>query len=119
MYVFIATIFTAELIIAGAIISLVLKFDKKVLESNDKSAIAGKELLQTTKQIKEILISTQSVIENAVSYINKKKHEFRQKLINLAMIYAILVVFTLKFKRAAEVFQYALLAKEVWDRVPV
>ena len=119
MYVFIATIFIAELIIAGTIIFLILKFDKKAQEFNIQASISGKELIKTTKEVKEILITAQGVIENVTSYISKKKNEFRQKLINLAMIYAILVVFKLRFKRAATVFQYALLAKEVWDRVPV
>lgn len=119
MYVFIATIFIAELIIAGAVVFLILNLDKKVIAITEQARITGKELLDTTKEVREILISTQNVINNAIKYIVKKKNEFRQKLINLALIYAILIVFKLKFKRAAEVLQYALLAKEVWNRVPV
>lgn len=119
MYVFIATIFIAELIIAGAIVSVILKIDKKVIEATNKAKYTSDILIKTTKKVKDILVSAQNVMENIVSYVDKKKRELRQKLINLAMIYAILVVFKLKFKRAATVFQYALLAKEVWDRVPV
>ena len=119
MYVFIATIFLAELIIAGFFVSLFLKFDKKVLELNCLTVYTGNELIKTTKEVREILISAQNVVSNAVNIINKKKHEIRQKLINLAIIYAILIVFKMKFKRAAAILQYTLLAKEVWDRIPV
>ena len=119
MYVFIATIFIAELIIAGSIILLLKKLDTKVKSLNEDSISCGKELIKTTKEVKEILISAQNIMDNAVSYVNRKKKEFRQKLINLAAIYAILVIFKVKFRRAALILQYLILAKDIWSRIPV
>jgi len=119
MYVFIATIFIAELIIVGTLILFTVKIDKKVIDAKTSVEKSSVSVVSVIKEIHDILISAQSIMNNAVTYINKKKHEFRQKLINLAIIYAILVVFKLKFKRAAVILQYALLAKDLWNRIPV
>ena len=119
MYLFIATIFIAELIIAAALISLFVNCDKQALKYSAQIVSANTAIKSTIVEVREILISAQNIMDRAVDYIHNKKKEFRSKLINLALIYVILILFKTKYKRAATIFQYLLLAKDFWNSIPV
>ena len=118
MYVFIATIFIAELIIVGFIINLLVKCDKKVICLNSYISNCGKDILQSVKNVHSIFTSLQGVIGNITGFFEKKKRDFRIKIINLVLIYALLIVFRLRFIKAAAILQYALLLKDFWASIP-
>lgn len=119
MYVFIATIFIAELIIVGFVISLLVKCDKKIICANSCILDNSDDIIRTVKKVRNILTSLQGVIGNITGFFDKQKHNLRRKMINLVLIYAILIVFRIKFKRAATILQYALLLKDFWTSIPV
>ena len=119
MYVFIATIFIAELIIAGFILSIILKLDKKVNQFCYSVSNTGDIIIKTVKKCHSILVNIQNIIGNSMMFLIKKKHAFRNKLINLGIIFLILAVFKIKFKRAAAFLQVMLLLSEYWNKIPV
>ena len=119
MYVFIATIFLAELIIAGFIIYWLYKINNIVSNTIKQAAEAEIMTINTIKQFRKVLKSTRDIISNYIDFFVKKKHEIRNKLINLLLVYLILVVFKTKFKRAATILQYAILFKDFWNSIPV
>ena len=118
MYVFIATIFIAELIILGFIISVIRKlrteingFNKQVLE-NQMATIS------VVKEFREVLCTAQNIMGKTIDFFGQKKREMRNKMLNLALIYTLLIIFKLKFKKAASVLQYALLLRDFWLTIP-
>lgn len=118
MYVFIAIIFIAELIITFSIINWILKFDKKMLAFGKE---LNKNLGTTTlllKQATNLLRTTQNIIERSTGFLSRKKREFIAKIINLVIIYLFLFVFKVKFKKAAAVLQYFLIVKDLWASIP-
>ncbi len=119
MYVFIATIFIAELIIAGFIIYMTLKLRKKINNFNEQVLKNQKITIATVKEFHEILRTAQNIMNKTVDFVSKKKKELRSKLLNLAIIYALLIFFKVKFKRAASILQYALLLRDFWLSIPI
>lgn len=119
MYVFIAIIFIAELIITIALINYIRRIDKKVLAIGEQMIETGKESIKLVKSLKAVLASAQTILDNTVNFIDLKKKQIRQKIINLVLIYLILFVFKTKFKKAAEIMQYLLILKDFWVSIPV
>ena len=119
MCLFIAIILIAELIIAGSIIYWLIKFDKKAKAFTTQWIATEKDSINLIKEFRGILKSAQKIMDKAVDFVVKKKRDIKRKLISLTIIYAMLVVFKLKFKRAALVLQYALLARDLWKNIPI
>lgn len=119
MCLFIATIFIAELIIAGSVIYWLVKFDKKAKNFTMQWIATEKESINLIKEFRGILISAQKIMDKAVDFVVKKKRDIKRKLISLTIIYAMLIVFKVKFKRAAILLQYALLARDLWKSIPI
>jgi len=119
MYVFIATIFIAELIIAGFIIYWLQKFRKSVGFTMKQAAEVEVMTIGTIKQFRKVMKSTQGLIGNYINFFDKKKHEIRNKILHLILIYLILILCKTKFKRAATILHYALLIKDFWNSIPV
>ena len=108
MYLFIAIIFTAELIIAGALIRLLVNWDKKAKDFTTQWIKTETDSIRLIKEFRHILKSAQDIMENTVIYVRKKSKEIKQKLINLTLIYVMLTV-----------LQYFILAKDVWNSIPI
>lgn len=119
MYVFIAIIFIAELIIAGAAISWLIGFDKKAKAVTEQWVSTGRDSVELVRKSREILISAQEIMEKGVVFLKRKKREIHRKILHLALIYLILVVFKTKFKKAAVILEYAILLKDFWKSIPI
>lgn len=118
MYLFIATIFIAELIIFGFILRLLILGDKKINCCRTYALNCGNDIIKTVQEVKGILITTQNILGKATEFVIKKRKEMKNKLINMAFIYMIILVFKMKFKRAATVLQYLLILKDFWASIP-
>lgn len=118
MYVFIAIIFIAELIVAGFVLYWIIRADKAVKNLDNQVAQYSPCVVASLKNVRIGVGLVQDSIEKVLVFINRKRHEFRQRIINLVLIYAILLVLRVKFKKAAAICQYAMLLKEFWDSVP-
>ena len=119
MYLFIATIFIAELIIAGFILSLILKADKNVKKYILMVSDKDKGLIPTIKELRKVVKLANNTICNSLTFVVKKRKEFLNKLMHLGLIYLCIVLFKTKFKRTATLLQYALLVKDFWSSIPV
>ena len=119
MYVFIATIFIAELIIAGFIIYWLNRFGKIISSVIQKAAEAEIMTISTIKQSRKVLKSAQKFACNYVDFFVTKKNEIRKKILHLVLMYLFLVVFKTKFKNAATILQYVILFKDFWKSIPV
>ena len=118
MNLFIGIIFIAELIIAGTLINWILKIDKKAKDFTVQWIKTEKDSIKLIKEFKGILVSAQGIMDKTVDFVKNKKKQFRRKLINLVIIYTILIVFKMKFKRAAMLLQYFIIASDLWKSIP-
>lgn len=115
MYLFIATIFIAELIIASTIISKIVQADKWVCKFNEKVSLCRPEIKNGINTIKDTVSCAKELVENFTTLIRKKQQEFRLRVIKTLIIYALLVVMKSRFKKLATFCQYLVFAKDYWD----
>lgn len=119
MYLLISIVFIAELIIALTLVYWIVKFDRKAKNFTKQWITTEQDSIKLIKEFRGILKTSQKVMNNTIDFVAKKKREFKRKLINLAIIYAVLVVFKFRFKRAALLLQYLIIAQDLWKRIPV
>ncbi len=117
MFLFIATIFIAELIIAGTLIVNILKADKAVKALNS-------ELVGQKPQIKAILSGIREGIHEVKekqSYffdlIKKKREQYLINSLKLILTYLLLHFIKSRYKKASAICNGILLIKDVWDSV--
>lgn len=115
MYLFIATIFIAELIIASTIISKIVQADKWVCKFNEKVSQCRPDIHQCALFIKETVTCAKELVETITTVIKKKQEEFRLRVIKTLIIYALLLVMKSRFKKLATFCQYLVFAKDYWD----
>ena len=107
MYIFIAIIFIAELIIALQIILLILKADKKVCDFND-CIKEFNPLAQTCMQYVRCLSNVFSDnVSKVINFIKKQREKIIFKTITSVAIYSLLLFFRfkkIKMKRIHKLF---------------
>lgn len=119
MYVFIAIIFIAELIITFAIINFIIKTNKRVLSFGLEITQTMKDSVNLVKQSRKVLQGLQNIMGLTVNYVSKKKREFIRKIFHLIIIYLMLFVFKVRYKKAAAILQYLIILKDLWTSIPV
>ncbi len=119
MYLFIATIFIAELIIAGSLIIFIVKTDRKVRELNNRVIVFKPVLEGYLKAFKKAVYNLQNTFEAFFTFIKKKRQQFLTKVIIAVVMYASLIFFRGRFKKAAAVFQTLVLLKDYWDEFTI
>ena len=119
MYLLFSIVFIAELIIASALIYWIVKIDHIAKNYTKQWIVTEQESIKLIQDFRSILKSAQKTMDKTIDFVKKKKREFKRKLINLDIIYAILIVFKLRFRRAALLLQYIILAQDVWKSIPI
>ncbi len=119
MYIFIAIIFIAELIIAGYVISLICRADKIAAAYNEKVLLNKPVISNGVTAFREGVRSVQTVISGTKACVARKRAELWRRLVNLIVIYIILFILKIRFKKAATLLQYLVFMKECWDSIPV
>lgn len=119
MYLFIATIFIAELIIAGSLIIFLIKLDRKVREMNNRVIIFKPVLKGYLKALKKAVYNFQNTFESFFKFLKKKRQQFITKVIIAIVMYASLIFLRGKFKKTAAVFQTLVLLKDYWDELMI
>lgn len=105
MYIFIAIIFIAELIIALNLITWVLKADRKVRELN-MCVDAFNPLVQTAMQYARCLVrGFNGAFEKVLVFVKKKKEQVVFKTVVMVAIYTMLIVFKIKTKKASKIYK--------------
>lgn len=119
MYLFIATIFIAELIIAATLINFILKADRKVCELNNKVTELKPYIEDWLKSFKDVVYNLQNTVSSFFAFVKRKRDQFLTKLIISIVIYASLIFFKGRFKKAAAIFQTLVLLKDYWDEFTI
>lgn len=119
MYLFIATIFIAELIIASALIGWILKADKFARNFNSKVDSFKPVLKEHLKSFKDSVYNLQNTVETFFNFIKKKRDQFIKKIFITIVMYGSLIFFKGRFKKAAAVFQTLVLVKDLFDELTI
>ncbi len=105
MYILIAIVFIAELIIALNIILLIVKADRKVCEFN-VCVEAFKPLAQTVLQYARCLVrSFNCSFDKVLAFFKKKKEQVIFKTVVMISIYVILIVFKIRTKKVSKIYK--------------
>lgn len=72
MYLFIAIIFIAELIIAGTLISGILKADRMICSLNSKVSALKPDIKCALAQTRECVSCLQTSVNSLISFVKKK-----------------------------------------------
>ncbi|MBO5434911.1 hypothetical protein J6A31_03690 [bacterium] len=117
MFLFIATIFIAELIIVSTLISYIMKVDK-VVKRLHKDVVALKPQLETALVgVRSGIHQVKEKKDSIFDVINKKRNKYIAGAIVSGALYLTIFVFKHKSRRIAQVCQGLLVAKEIWDSV--
>ena len=117
MFLFIATIFIAEIIIAITLNSYIVKADNAVVGVR-KSVIALKP--QIKAGLSGVRDGVHTVKEKQglfFEYIEKKRNQYIIKAVTTVLMYLLLFILKGRCKRAASICNGLLLAKDVWDNI--
>ncbi|MDR1168318.1 MAG: hypothetical protein LBK53_05445 [Heliobacteriaceae bacterium] len=116
MYLFIAAIFTAELIIAGALISFIVKADRKICTLNNQVTAFIPAFEDGLRKFYNIVHNLKGTLCSLFCLLQKKKNMYRFKLIKILVWYVILIFCKGKYKRAAVFFHLLVTAREFLDK---
>ena len=97
MYIFIAIIFIAELIIALQLIVLIMKADKKVCDINECVSTFNPLAKTCMQYVRCITTQFNSGVAKGVAFIKKYKQRLIMKTVITVSIYAVLFLF--KFRK--------------------
>lgn len=117
MFLFIATIFIAELIIALTLIAYIVKADKAV-KSLQKDVIALKPQIKAGLEgVREGIHTVKEKQDWFFDFVRKKRNQYLVNSVKMILVYTLLFIFRGRCKKAAAICQGILIAKDVWDSV--
>ncbi len=117
MYLFIAIIFIAELIIVFHIISAIVRADKYVCRLNERVKECHPQIEQCIFCIKDCVSCAKSCVEAAINFIKCKRQEFVNRIIKTLLVYVILLLIEKRFKKISPAVKYIVFAKDYWDSI--
>lgn len=115
MYLFITIVFIAELIIASTLVSNIVKADRYVCKLNEKVLQSRPKIEKFLFNFKDCVGCVKSSFEAATTFLKRKHHEFKMRILKTVIIYGLLIVMRSKFKKLATVCKYVVLTKDYWD----
>ena len=118
MYLFIAIIFIAELIIAATLINGIIKADRMICSLNSKVSALKPDIKCALAQTRECVSCLQTSVNSLISFVKRKHQEVMRRVTKTILIYLILLIMKNKYKKLATFCQYAVLAKDYWDGLP-
>ncbi len=118
MFLFITTIFIAELIIVSTLIFYIIKADKAVIRLSKQVSEYRPQIQEVLDSIKTAVIEINDKKDLVYEYLRKKRDQWIFKTLQTVLIYFLLFLFRGKCKKAAKICQGLLLAKDVWDSIP-
>ncbi len=104
MYIFIATIFIAELIIAFSIINLIIKADKKICDINDCISEFNPLAKTCMQYVRCVSTSFFTNVKTGIDFIKKHQEKIWVKAISTSAIYLMLVLFRIKRIKVKKLF---------------
>lgn len=118
MFLFIAIIFIAELIITVTLILLIIKADRAVVELHRQAVALKPQIKAVLEGVKAGIKEVNEKQEIVINYLRKKRNQWLVNMAKTIIVYLLLFLFKGKCKNAASICQGLLLAKDVWDSIP-
>lgn len=117
MFLFIATIFIAELIITLTLIAYIVKADKAV-KMLQKDVISLKPQIKTALlQFRQGVSGIKEKQELLFELVERKRNQYLINIVKAVLIYLLLFIIKGRCKKAASICNAILLVKDVWDSV--
>ena len=110
---FFTIIFLAELIVAGWIISWIIKFDKAVCQTNSQVTLQRKELISKMNDAKMSINKTLTALNNFVTFINDKKCECKNAFETNIITSILCLILKLPFKQILSALEVILTVKKL------
>ena len=117
MFLFIATIFIAEIIIAITLISYIVKADYAVADLRKRVIAIKPQIKAGLTGVREGVNTVKEKQGLFVEYVEKKRNQYMMKALTTVLIYLLLFILKGRCKRAASICNGLLLAKDVWDNI--
>lgn len=113
MYIFIAIIFIAELIIALQLISWIMKADRCVCKLNNCVDVFN-PLAQTYLQYARCKVSQfNDSFADVLAFVKKKKDQMIFKTVMMVSIYILLIVFKIKSQKASKIYKLVAVIRDL------
>lgn len=117
MFLFIATIFIAELIIATTIILLIVRADKAVVKYTDLVMKKNTDLEKILKDFSFCVKSFGEYYDCMINSIKRKHRQFQINVLKNVAMYLSLFLLKGKYKKAAAFLQFAILFHDYLQKV--
>ena len=118
MFLFIAIIFIAELIIAATLILFIVKADRAVVSLHRQAVAVRPQIKAVLEGVKAGIKEVNEKQEIVINYLRKKRNQWIVNMAKTIIVYLLLFLFKGKCKKAASICQGLLLVKDVWDSIP-
>ena len=105
MYLFIAIIFIAELIIAFTIINYIVKADKAVCRYNECVKVLNPLVLTCMQYTRCLVFTFNKSFMNFLVFVKKKQEQVIFKTIVIIAIYSFLFLFKIKSDKASKIYR--------------
>lgn len=117
MYLFIAIIFIAELIITITLITYIVKADKAVKKYNTAVMNSRGNFEKIIKDFNFCVTSFGEYYNGMIRSVKKKQRQFQINLLKNVAMYLSLFLLKGKYKRVAAFLQFAVLFHDYWQKV--
>ncbi|MBE7710137.1 MAG: hypothetical protein E7Z93_06800 [Cyanobacteria bacterium SIG32] len=114
MYLFIAIILIAELIIATNIICLIKRADKAVLALDEKLCLSRPEICSSLKAFKEGVEKFVLGVHAIVEFSKRQRQKYLITIAQNVLIYLLLYMLRGKKKKYAPALRMAMALKDYW-----
>ncbi len=109
MFLLIATVFIAELIIALTLVFFINKADRAIVKCNEVVIEKQKELDKTLKELKSCVTNFGVYYNCMLASVKKKRNQFRINMLKNILMYLSLFLLKGKYKKLAATVQFAVL----------
>lgn len=116
MYLFIAIILTAELIIAVTVVCLTVYADKKVAEFNKKVEEFKPRLQAEISAAKDAVAKFVSGVHKLCEFACRQREKYIISTIQNVLIYLLLIFLKGKSRKCVSALQLAFTLKDCWDK---
>ncbi len=117
MFLFIAIIFIAEIIIALTLVSYIVKADNAVIKLKSDIISLRPQIKAGLEGLKDCIHIVKEKQLCFFEYLEKKRNQYIINIVKSIMVYALLFLLKGKCKKAASICNGILLAKDIWDGI--
>lgn len=99
MYLLIAIVFIAELIITFTVVRFLWATDKKVCKLNEQLLASRNSIMEELRKFRKNIHVLEKWVNCVINYVEKKKEEYILKFIKTILIYALIFIIEIQFSK--------------------